>query len=147
MGSGEMARRIKHGCIACEVRADWRTAAVNSPSRRPRSEVLGSEVIGGRKTRADWFSRKDAMRQPHIDDFVRLTQDIPELLLIRGEVGVVRSTWFAPSIAYEVEFHQIGHDYQTRCLLGAEQVIVEDGPLMAPASADEPRRADYVASV
>ena len=70
------------------------------------------------------------MRQPHIDDYVRLTQDIPELALTKGEVGVVRSTWFAPSVAYEVEFHQIGHDYQTRCLLGAEQVAVEDGPLM-----------------
>ena len=53
------------------------------------------------------------MRSPHIDDFVRLTKDIPELALSRGEIGVVRSTWFAPSSAYEVEFHQIGHDYQT----------------------------------
>lgn len=51
------------------------------------------------------------MRSPHVDDFVRLMSDIPELSLIRGEIGVVRSTWFAPSIAYEVEFHQIGHDY------------------------------------
>jgi len=70
------------------------------------------------------------MRQPHIDDFVRLTQDIPELALIRGEVGVVRSTWFAPSIAYEVEFHVRGVDHSTRALLMAEQVQVEDGPLL-----------------
>ena len=69
------------------------------------------------------------MRSPHIDDFVRLTMDIPELALIRGEIGVVRSTWFAPSVAYEVEFLQIGHDYQTRALLLAEQVEVEEGPL------------------
>ncbi|MGD0462829.1 MAG: DUF4926 domain-containing protein [Tepidisphaeraceae bacterium] len=69
------------------------------------------------------------MRSPHIDDFVRLTTDIPELALIRGEVGVVRSTWFAPSTAYEVEFHQIGHDYQTRALLLPEQVEVEEGSL------------------
>ncbi len=62
------------------------------------------------------------MRQPHVDDFVRLTQDIPELSLTRGAVGVVRSTWFAPTVAYEVEFHKIGHDYQTRALLLAEQV-------------------------
>lgn len=66
------------------------------------------------------------MRRPHVDDTVRLTQDIPELSLSRGSLGVVRSTWFAPSIAYEVEFHQIGHDYQTRALLLAEQVEVED---------------------
>ena len=66
------------------------------------------------------------MRQPHVDDFVRLTQNIPELALHKGEVGVVRSTWFAPSVTYEVEFHQIGSDYQTRCLLGAEQVAIEE---------------------
>ena len=70
------------------------------------------------------------MRQPHVDDFVRLTQDIPELSLHRGEVGVVRSTWFAPSMAYEVEFHPVGLDHQTRALLLAEQVRVEDGSLL-----------------
>ena len=70
------------------------------------------------------------MRKPHVDDFVRLTQDIPELLLQRGEVGVVRSTWFAPSMAYEVEFHPVGLNIgQTRALLLAEQVQVEEGSL------------------
>jgi len=73
------------------------------------------------------------MRRPLVDDFVRLTQDIPELSLNRGQVGVVRSTWFAPSMAYEVEFHKIGHDYQTRALLMPEQVEVEEGSLFAPA--------------
>ncbi len=66
------------------------------------------------------------MRRPHVDDFVRLTQDIPELSLNRGELGVVRSTWFAPSVAYEVEFTRIGHDYQTRALLLEQQVEVEE---------------------
>ena len=66
------------------------------------------------------------MRQPHVDDFVRLTRDIPELHLQRGEVGVVRSTWFAPSVAYEVEFHGCGIDSETRALLMAEQLEVED---------------------
>lgn len=75
------------------------------------------------------------MRQPHVDDYVRLTQDIPELSLNRGEVGVVRSTWFAPSVAYEVEFHQIGHDYQTRALLLEGQLQVEDGALLATSIA------------
>jgi hypothetical protein len=88
------------------------------------------------------------MRQPHIDDYVRLVKDIPELALSKGEVGVVRSTWFAPSVAYEVEFHQIGHDYQTRCLLAAEQVMVEDGPLTTSTTPEsEPVNQDYVASV
>ena len=71
------------------------------------------------------------MRRPHVDDYVRLTQDIPELALNRGQVGVVRSEWFAPSVAYEVEFHKIGHDYQTRALLQAQQVEVEEGPLLS----------------
>ena len=70
------------------------------------------------------------MRQPRVDDFVRLMQDIPDLALCRGEVGVVRSTWFAPSVAFEVEFHQIGHDYETRALLLADQVEVEEGSLI-----------------
>lgn len=71
------------------------------------------------------------MRSPHVDDYVRLMSDIPELSLSRGEIGVVRSTWFAPSIAYEVEFHQIGHDYQTRALLLPDQLEVEDGPIFS----------------
>jgi hypothetical protein len=74
------------------------------------------------------------MSRPHVDDLVRLTQDIPELSLTRGEIGVVRSTWFAPSFAYEVEFHQVGLDYQTRALLQEEQVQVEDRPLAASAN-------------
>jgi hypothetical protein len=69
------------------------------------------------------------MRQPHVDDFVRLTRDIPELSLHRGEVGVVRSTWFAPTMAYEVEFHPIGLDHQTRALVLAEQLEIEEGSL------------------
>ena len=78
------------------------------------------------------------MRKPHVDDFVRLTQDIPELSLHRGEVGVVRSTWFAPSLAYEVEFHPPGLDHQTRALLLAEQVQVEEGSLFNDALAAQP---------
>ena len=79
------------------------------------------------------------MRQPRVDDFVRLRQDIPELSLSRGEVGVVRSTWFAPAVAYEVEFQRIGHDYQTRALLQAEQVEV-DAALIPDGGADSESR-------
>jgi hypothetical protein len=75
------------------------------------------------------------MRRPHVDDYVRLTADIPELSLHRGEVGVVRSEWFAPSVAYEVEFHPVGLDHQTRALLMAEQVMVEDGSLFTQMAA------------
>ena len=68
---------------------------------------------------------EDRMRQPHIDDFVRLTRDIPELFLHRGEIGVVRSTWFAPSTCFEVEF-RCGLDCETRALIMAEQLEVEE---------------------
>lgn len=74
------------------------------------------------------------MRRPCIDDRVRLIQDIPELDLNRGEIGVVRSTWFAPAVAYEVEFHLIGNDYQTRALLLENQVEVTENGLVAGAS-------------
>lgn len=70
------------------------------------------------------------MRNPIVDDFVRLTRDIPELALTRGEVGIVRSTWFTPSVAYEVEFHKVGQPHQTRTLLMPEQIQVEEGPLL-----------------
>ena len=76
------------------------------------------------------------MRQPSVDDFVRLTRDIPELGLNRNEIGVVRSTWFAPSVAYEVEFHLRGQAHRTRALLMAEQVQVEEGPLFDERTLD-----------
>ena len=66
------------------------------------------------------------MRRPNIDDLVRLIHDVPELSLNRGEVGVVRSTWFAPTVTYEVEFISRGLDEQTRALLLEDQVEIED---------------------
>ncbi len=69
------------------------------------------------------------MRSVHINSFVRLTRSVPELSLHRGEVGVVRSTWCAPSEVFEVEFHPLGQDTQLRALLDSDQIEVEDGPL------------------
>jgi hypothetical protein len=66
------------------------------------------------------------MRTPHVDDWVQLTQDIPELALAKGELGIVRSTWCAPYVAFEVEFRPAGQHFQTRCLLAAEQVSVRE---------------------
>ena len=66
------------------------------------------------------------MRIPHIDDRVILTQDIPELELTKGELGIVRSMWCSPYMAFEVEFHPLNQDFQTRCLLAAEQVQLEE---------------------
>jgi hypothetical protein len=68
---------------------------------------------------------EDLMSQPKVNDSVRLLQDIPELSLGKGEVGVIRSTWFGPAVSYEVEFHQVGLPYEVRCLLTAEQLMVE----------------------
>ena len=53
------------------------------------------------------------MQQVLASDRVRLEQDIPELELHRGDVGVVVSSWFFPNTAYEVEFqikaqHELG---------------------------------------
>ena len=56
------------------------------------------------------------------DRFVRLVQDIPELGLRSGEVGVICSTWFEPSPAYEVEFQPAGLKSATRALLLAHQI-------------------------
>jgi hypothetical protein len=81
------------------------------------------------------------MSQPKINDSVRLMTDIPELSLSKGEIGIVRSTWFAPAVSYEVEFHQIGLSYEVRCLLTAEQVVVEEAlPLLRPGSMQDESR-------
>jgi Domain of unknown function (DUF4926) len=87
------------------------------------------------------------MRQPHIDDFVRLTRDIPELSLHRGEIGVIRSTWFAPSTAYEVEFHPIGLSHETRALLLPEQLQVEEGSLLNTGEREDDASAESVLMV
>ncbi len=68
------------------------------------------------------------MRSPNVNDIVRLTKDVPELCLHRGELGTVRSTWFAPAVAYEVEFLQAGDHSLTLALLREEQVMVEEPP-------------------
>jgi Domain of unknown function (DUF4926) len=71
------------------------------------------------------------MWQPHIDDRVRLTHDIPELSLHRGDSGVVRSVWFAPILAYEVEFYQPDQECQTRALLMDEEFAEDFGTPVA----------------
>ena len=38
------------------------------------------------------------------NDRVKLAQDLPDLGLLRDDVGVVVSTWFSPATAYEAEF-------------------------------------------
>ena len=69
------------------------------------------------------------MRRPLVDDHVRLTHDVPDLSLQRGQVGVVRSTWFAPVMTYEVEFDSLEQTGQVRALLDECQVEVEEDSL------------------
>ena len=78
------------------------------------------------------------MSQPKINDSVRLLQDVPEMSLGKGEVGVIRSTWFGPSVRYEVEFHQLGLSHEVRCLLTAEQLMVERAAVAAAAAEIQP---------
>jgi hypothetical protein len=66
------------------------------------------------------------VRTPHVDDWVRLTRDIPELELSAGELGIVRSMWCSPYLAFEVEFRPIGQTCETRCLLTDESVQVQE---------------------
>ena len=57
-------------------------------------------------------------------------QDIPELMLRRGDIGIVRSTWFAPFTRYEVEFERAGQGVNVCALLKPEQVRVEEEELV-----------------
>ena len=69
------------------------------------------------------------MRQPKVDDHVRLTRDIPDLWLHHGESGIVCSRWSDPTLAYEVEFHPAGCEDATRALVLGEQLEVEEESL------------------
>ena len=56
------------------------------------------------------------------DERVRLTQDLPELGLRRGDVGIVCSTWFNPRTAFEVEFQPDAPGCRVRALLMPNQL-------------------------
>ena len=51
------------------------------------------------------------------NESVRLVIELPELCLDPGAVGVVRSAWFYPRTAYEVEFPRKGRAAGNRILL------------------------------
>jgi hypothetical protein len=51
------------------------------------------------------------------NETVRLVRELPELKLDAGTVGVVRSAWFYPTTAYEVEFPGRGRVRGNRLLL------------------------------
>ena len=75
------------------------------------------------------------MKQPSVDDVVRLKNDLPNLNLHKGQKGIVRSLWLAPAGAFEVEFEQTGLDERTRAVLLRDQVSLDE-------EGDYPRREE-----
>ena len=62
------------------------------------------------------------MGQEKNEELVRLLQDLPELGLHRGDVGLVCSTWFDPSTAFEIEFQPRGAGGSVRALVMSNQI-------------------------
>ena len=68
------------------------------------------------------------MAAVNFEERVRLKQDIPELGLRRGDVGLVCSTWFAPTTVLDVEFRPGAPGSPVRALLAPGQIqIQKDG--------------------
>ncbi len=65
------------------------------------------------------------MNQLRVNDRVRLSEGIPEVQVSRDMIGVVRSVWFAPVYAYEVEFHLQDQQQIVRVLVLGDQVQAE----------------------
>jgi len=64
----------------------------------------------------------DIMTQAQAEEVVRLAQDLPELGLRRGDLGVVCSTWFAPNTVFEVDFRAHVPGCRVRALLMPNQI-------------------------
>ena len=62
------------------------------------------------------------MAEPKAEERDALMQDAPELGLRRGDTGVVCSTWFDPTTAFEVEFQPHAADWPVRALLMPNQI-------------------------
>ena len=72
------------------------------------------------------------------NETVRLVRELPELKLDAGTVGVVRSAWFYPTTAYEVEFPCRGQVRGNRLLLLEGEV--------APTKERTPETAQWFAA-
>lgn len=60
------------------------------------------------------------MQKITTDTRVRLSQDLADLELHRGEIGTIRAAWLCPATMYEVEFEHAGRPM--RVLLTERQV-------------------------
>ena len=65
------------------------------------------------------------MTEIQVDQRVQLMQDIPELGLRCGEVGIVCTRWHIRPTAYEVEFQRNVSDCLIRALLMSYQITGE----------------------
>jgi hypothetical protein len=63
------------------------------------------------------------MQQILSDSRVRLARELADPQLHQGEIGVVRSSWHYPTLAYEVEFRPAGKPLRV-LLLDREIVLV-----------------------
>jgi hypothetical protein len=86
------------------------------------------------------------MRQPKVDDHVRLTRGIPDLWLHQGESGIVCSTWLDPTVAFEVEFHTTDPDDVIRALVLGEQLELEEESLFEKLAVHHPGPTRLTAS-
>jgi hypothetical protein len=55
------------------------------------------------------------------NDVVQLADDLPELKLHAGDRGIVRTAWYFPNVAFEVEF---GREHGIKLLLLPDQLLV-----------------------
>jgi hypothetical protein len=77
------------------------------------------------------------MQDVHIDDRVRLTREIPELSLHRGDSGVVRSVWCSPNDFYDIEFARHEPHLPSRCLVSAIYVEIQDKQVVKTVSGNQ----------
>lgn len=71
---------------------------------------------------------------------VRLLRELPEVGIDAGAVGVVRSAWFYPTTAYEVEF---AHSDRR----GFSRFLLLDGEVAPVDSAESEGMDPYVAAI
>ena len=94
------------------------------------SNTLGNETVSGRHSYGfDVYPGRANRPTPGMmpADRVRLIEDLPELELYRGDTGVIRSAWFYPNTAFEVEFAARSESTPSRVLLLREQIEPECG--------------------
>jgi glutaredoxin-related protein len=133
MEASERESKRPNTCATVTTQIDVLTAVLNPK----RIKEIKFEVVNIVNSVANLMETKPMKLQPHQDDaratevrlhvdqVVRLMTPIPELSLRCGELGVVISAWFAPTVAYEVEFCPPNENSHTRVLVLGEHLQAE----------------------